>query len=49
MKISPGGADGTDRQTDRQTHVTKLIVAFVNFAKAPNNQCKFFGGLRKSL
>jgi hypothetical protein len=28
-------------QTDRQTHMTKLIVAFSNFAKAPENgTCK---------
>ena len=28
---------GTDRQTDRQTDMTKLIVAFRNFANASNN------------
>ena len=27
-----------DRQTDRQTDLTKLIVAFRNFAKAPKNE-----------
>jgi hypothetical protein len=32
MKIRPGGADHVDGQTD----MTKLIVAFRNFAKAPN-------------
>jgi hypothetical protein len=25
----------TDRQTDRQTDITKLIITFRNFAKAP--------------
>jgi hypothetical protein len=25
-------------RTDRQTHITKLIVAFHNFANAPNNE-----------
>ena len=25
-------------RTDRQTEMTKLIVAFLNFAKAPNNK-----------
>ena len=27
----------TDRQTDRQTKMTKLIVSFRNFANAPKN------------
>jgi len=27
----------TDRQTDRQTHITKLLVAFRNFAEAPKS------------
>ena len=30
----------TDGQTDRQTDMTKLIVAFRNFAKAPKNSDK---------
>ena len=31
-----GRTDGqTDRQTDRQTDMKKLIVAFLNFVKAP--------------
>ena len=49
--MCPGGAElfRTDRQTDRQTNVTKLTVAFRNFAQAPNKQCKFFGGLREIL
>jgi hypothetical protein len=44
MKIRPVGAelfhaDGqTHRQTDRQTELTKLIVTFHNFAKAPRNE-----------
>jgi len=29
----------TDRQMDRQTDMTKLIVAFRNFANAPNISC----------
>jgi hypothetical protein len=32
MKIRPGGADHVDGRTD----MTKLTVAFRNFAKAPN-------------
>ena len=45
-KIRPVGAElfhvdrCTDRWTDGQTHMTKLIVAFRNFAKAPK---KVFG------
>jgi hypothetical protein len=45
MKILSGGAElfyadeqtegWTDRETDRQTDMTKLIVAFRNFANAP--------------
>lgn len=31
----------TDRQTDRQTHVTKPIVTFQNFAKAPKETASF--------
>ena len=47
MKIHTVGADlfhvdgQTDRridgQTDRQTDITNLIVAFLNFMKAPTN------------
>ena len=39
MKILPTGAElfCADRQTDRQTEKTKLILAFCNFAKAPTN------------
>ena len=33
----PSCSKGTDRQTQRQTDVTKLTVAFRNFANAPNN------------
>jgi len=29
-----------DRRTDWQTNLTKLIVAFLNFAKAPENRKK---------
>jgi len=37
MKIRPLGAElfHTDGWTDRRTDITKLIVAFRNFAKAP--------------
>ena len=48
MKIIPVGAelfhangrtDGrTDRQADRRTNMTKLTVAFGNFANAPKNE-----------
>jgi len=40
MKIRTVGAElfHTDRQTDRQTKMTKPIVGFRNFAKAPNNK-----------
>jgi len=44
MKIRPVEAElfhvgeRTDGQTDRQTDMTKLIVAFRNFANAPNNE-----------
>ena len=43
MKIRPVGAalfhaEGwTDGRTDRRTYMTKLIVAFCNFANAPKN------------
>jgi hypothetical protein len=37
MKILPVGAEWfyADERTDRRTDMTKLIVAFHNFAKAP--------------
>jgi len=41
MKIHPAGAESlhvgerTYRETDRRTEMTKLIMAFRNFAKAP--------------
>jgi hypothetical protein len=35
MKIRPVGADVPCGQTDRQTHMTKLIVAFCSFENAP--------------
>jgi len=39
MKILPVGAElfHAFQQTDGRTDMTKLIVAFRNFAKAPNN------------
>jgi len=42
MKIRPVGAEfrasgRTERQADRQTDMTKLIVAFRKFVKAPKN------------
>jgi hypothetical protein len=43
MKIRPVGAElfHTDGRTDTQTDMTKLIVAFRNFADAPT-KCKVF-------
>ena len=37
MKIQPLGTEliQADRRTDRHTDMTKLMVAFCNFAKAP--------------
>jgi hypothetical protein len=49
MKIRPLGAElyladrQIGKQTDRQTYMTKLIVAFLNFGKAP----KMSGAVRK--
>ena len=39
MKIRPVGAKffHSDRRTDRQTDMTKLIVAFCSFSYAPKN------------
>ena len=34
-RVAPCGQ--TDRQADRRTDMTKLIVAFRNFAKSPKN------------
>jgi len=38
MNIRPVGAEMFD--ADGRTDVTKLIVAFRNFAKAPKNMCE---------
>ena len=40
MKIRPVGAElfHMDGRTDRETGMTKLIVAFRNFVKAPKNR-----------
>jgi len=39
MKIHPAGAEfDADRETEGQTDLTKLIVAFSNFANGPNNE-----------
>jgi hypothetical protein len=40
MKILPKGVElfHADERTDRQTDVTKLIVAFHNFTNAPKNK-----------
>jgi len=40
MKLRPVGAEllHADGRTDGQTDMTKLIVAFLNFANAPENQ-----------
>jgi hypothetical protein len=39
MKIRPVGAEmfHADRYTDGQIDMTKLIIAFLNFANAPKN------------
>jgi hypothetical protein len=40
--LNPSGRGGScSMQTDGQTNTTKLIVAFRNFANAPNNQLTF--------
>ena len=41
MKIRPVGAElfYADGQTDKQTGMIKLIVAFRNFVKAPKSRC----------
>jgi hypothetical protein len=43
MKVSPVGTELllADRQTDRQTDMTKLIVAFRNFSNMPKNVSVF--------
>ena len=39
MKIHPVGAEfDADRETEGQTDLTELIVAFSNFANGPNNE-----------
>ena len=42
MKISPGGAElfHEDRRMDGRTNMTKLIVAFRNYANAPKKRKK---------
>jgi hypothetical protein len=37
-RVVPCGQTDTDRQTDRQTNITKLIVAFRNFTNAPKTR-----------
>jgi hypothetical protein len=39
MKIHPVGAElfHADRRTDEQTNMTRLLVAFLNFANASQN------------
>jgi len=46
MKIRPVGAElfYADRRTDGRTAMTKLIVAFNNFANSPKNGCICAGG-----
>ena len=43
IKVCPVGAElfHAERQTDRQTDMTKLLVAFRNFASAPNKTVRF--------
>ena len=42
IKIRPMGAEllHADRETEGRTDMTKLTVAFRNFADAPKNGCK---------
>jgi hypothetical protein len=50
MKIRPVGAEQlhADGRADRQTDITKLIVAFRNFANAPKNGSFFSYFLREA-
>jgi hypothetical protein len=43
MKIRPVGAElfHADEQMDRRTDKTKIIIFFLNFAKAPKRRKKF--------
>ena len=43
IKVCPVGAElfHAERRTDRQTDMTKLLVAFRNFASAPNKTVRF--------
>ena len=45
MKVRSVGAESfhADRRTEGQTHMTKLIVAFRNFANAPKNESRVVG------
>ena len=38
VQSEPSCSTWTDRQTDRQTDMTELIVAFRNFANAPKKK-----------
>ena len=48
IKIRPVGAEcfRADRQTDERTDMTKLTVAFLNFANAPKNACTVSPGIQ---
>jgi hypothetical protein len=50
-KIRPVGAElfHADGQTDSRTDVTKLIVAFRNFANAPTNESTAYIGRRSRI
>ena len=45
MKIRPVGVEmfHADRRTETDRHMTKLIVAFRNFANEPKNTCTLWG------
>ena len=48
MKIRPVGVEmfHADKQTNRKTYMKRLIVAFRNFANAPNKTAVFAYSLR---
>jgi hypothetical protein len=51
MKIRPIGVDlfHAERQANRQTDITKLIVAFLNFANAPKKRQSQYLGAKTEI